>query len=264
MTQPFSSQLGLIHRLGICSMVVPMTLPLAAQSTWNGGTNANWSNAANWTPGIPAEGTDIAIAATTANGLTLDDASHALGAISFGTRTSGFTFQTNTANTLTIAGGFSALGNFGGVGPRFRGKYIISADQTWQIGGQPGSHADDRGAAFNEVSAGNPGTVTLNADLNKSGPGQLTFAAGTYSGAGDVNLNDGTLKLNAGGSLPLVINGPGKIVANNSATLIFSRNSGTFSVDRPLEFNNTASLSTGRGATGTVDATDIASNMEWR
>ncbi len=247
-------------------MVVPMTLPLAAQSTWNGTTNANWSNAANWSPGIPAEASNIIVADTTANGLTLDDGSHALGSITFGatgTRTSGFTFQTNNANTLTIAGGFTALGNFGGTGPRFRGNYVISANQAWQIGGPAGASNQDRGAALSEVSGGNPGSVILNANLDKSGTGQLTLAATSVSGAGDINVNEGSLKLNAGGSLPLVISGPGKIAFNLSSTLIISQNSGTFNVTRPFQFNNTSSVDTGTGSGGKTGPYEIASDMEW-
>ena len=266
MIQPISPKLGLIQRLGICSMVVPMTLPLAAQSTWNGGTNANWSNAANWNPGIPAEGGDIVISDTTANGLTLDDGDHALGAITFGTtgtRTGGFTFQTNTVNTLTISGGFTALGNFGGVGPRFRGNYVISADQSFQVGGSAGANNQDRGAAFNEVSGGNPGSVTLNANLTKTGTGQLTLGATSVSGAGDIIVNEGSLKLNAGGSLPLVISGPGKIAFNLSSTLILSQNSGTFNITRPFQFNNTSNVDTGTGSGGKTGPYEIASNMEW-
>ena len=266
MNQPISPKLGIIHRLGIYSMVVPMTLPLAAQSTWNGNTSANWSDAANWSPGIPAEGSDIIVSDTTANGLTLDDGSHALGGITFGTtgiRTGGFTFQTTTANTLTLAGGFTALGNFGGTGPRLRGNYVISTDQSFQVGGAQGSHAQDRGAAFNEVSGGNPGTVMLDADLSKSGSGQLTFGATSVSGSGDINLNEGSLKLNAGGSLPLVISGPGKITANFSSTVMLSQNSGTFDITRPFQFNNTATLETGSGTGGKTGIFEIASDMEW-
>jgi autotransporter-associated beta strand protein len=270
-TQPFSSKLGLIHRLGLCSMVVPMTLPLAAQSTstWNSTTNTNWSTATNWAPGIPASGDNIIISdsSSTANpSLSLDDGSHSVGTITYGTsgtRTSAFNLQTTAANTLTIAGGFTALGNFTGVGPRLRGNYILSANQEWQVSGEAGSHADDRGVAFNEVSAGVPGSVLLNANLNKSGTGQLTMAAGTFSGAGDINLNEGAIKINAGGSMPVVIGGTGKITANFSSALIFSRNSGTFNVTRPIQFNNTSRLATGRGAGGTPDLSDIASNMEW-
>src|SRR5690606_65457 len=84
-TLPISPKLGLIHRLGICSMVVPMSSPLAAQSTWNGTSNVNWSDPTNWNPGIPAEGGNIIIADTTANGLTLDDGSHTVGMVTIGT-----------------------------------------------------------------------------------------------------------------------------------------------------------------------------------
>ena len=96
---------------------------------------------------------NIIIADTTTNGLTLDDGNHALGSITFGTtgtRTGGFTFQTTTANTLTINGGFTANGNFtGGIGPRLRGNSVIATNQTWQITGNAGSAAADRGVAFN-------------------------------------------------------------------------------------------------------------------
>ena len=255
-----------IHRLSIFSLVVPMSMPLAAQSTWTGTTNANWTTATNWNPGIPANGDNITIADTTANGLTLDDASHSVGSITIGdlgTRTSAFILQTNTANTLTIAGGFTANGGFTAIGTRLRGNYVISADQTWQIGGEPGSHSLDRGVAFNEVSSGNLGSLTLNANLIKSGPGQITFGATTLSGAGDVSINEGSIKLNAGGSLPLTVGGTGKIAANNSSALIFSKNSGTFNITRPLQFNNTSRLETGSGSTNQTGIFEIASNMEW-
>ncbi len=43
-----------IHRLSLLTIAVAMSQPLAAQSTWNGTTSANWSVATNWNPGIPA------------------------------------------------------------------------------------------------------------------------------------------------------------------------------------------------------------------
>ena len=70
-----------------------------------------------------------------------------------GTRTSGFTLNSTIANTLTIAGGVTANGNFtGGIGARIRGNVVISAEQTWLVGGQPGSHAADRGIAIGPVA----------------------------------------------------------------------------------------------------------------
>ncbi|MES2439327.1 MAG: autotransporter-associated beta strand repeat-containing protein [Verrucomicrobiota bacterium] len=261
------------HRLGLLSIFVSMSTPLAAQSTstWNSTTNTNWSTATNWNPGIPASGDHIIISdtASTANpGLSLDDGSHSVGFITFGstgTRTSAFNLQTTTANTLTIAGGVTANGNFtAGIGPRLRGKTVVSTNQTWQVGGEAGSHSLDRGLGVNEVSSGNLGALTLDANLSKSGTGQLTLGAVTVGGAGDINLNEGSLKLNAGGSLLLTVGGTGKIAANNTSTLIISKNSGTFNLTRPFQFNNTSALATGSGTNGLAAGPyDIASNMEW-
>ncbi|MCB1129889.1 MAG: autotransporter-associated beta strand repeat-containing protein [Verrucomicrobiae bacterium] len=256
-----------LQRFGLFSIVVSMSLPASAQTTWFGSVDASWSNPANWSPGIPAEGSAITISDTTGNGLTLDDGSHSLGTITFGTtgtRTSGFTFQTTTANTLTISGGFTSIGNYtGGIGPRLRGNTILSADQTWQIGGDPGSARLDRGVAFNEVSSGNPGSLVLDADLIKAGSGQLTMGAVTVSGAGDVLVNDGSLKLNDGGSLPLVVGGPGRIIVNNTASLLFSQNSGSFNVTRPIQFNLASNVETGSGTNNKTGTFEIASDMEW-
>lgn len=247
-----------------------MTLPLAAQTIWNGSSSTNWSDGANWSPGIPAEGSDVTVANTTTNStLTLNDGSHALNAITLGdtgTRTAAFTIQTNAANTLTLSGGYTALGNFTSSGTRLRGNIVIAADQAFQIGGEIGAAHVDRGVAINEPAANVLGTLVLNAKLTKTGSGQLTLAANTVSGAGDIVVNEGALKLNAGGSLPFTLSatGSGKVAVNNSAAVFLSKNSGSFNITRPFQFNNTARLETGSG-TGNLAAGpyDIASDMEW-
>lgn len=257
-----------IRRLSLFSIVVAMSQPLAAQSTWNGTTNANWSTATNWSPGIPVDPSNITIADTTTNStLNLDNGSHSVGSVTIGTtgtRTSAFTLNSTTANTLTINGGVTAAGNFtAGIGARIRGNIAIASDQTWLVSGEAGTHSVDRGIAINEVaSSGVVGTLALNANFNKSGTGQLTMGAINVTGTGDINLNEGSLKLNAGGSLPLTLGGTGKIASNNSSTLMLAKNSGSFSISRPLEFNNTSKLETG-GTFGTTGTFDIASNMAW-
>ncbi|MEK7950777.1 autotransporter-associated beta strand repeat-containing protein [Luteolibacter sp. Y139] len=268
MIQSNSTKPGLIHGLGLVSIVFPLTA--SAQSTWNGGTSVNWNAAANWSPGIPAADANIIIADTTTNGLTLNDGSHSVGSISVGTtgtRISGFTLSTTTANNLTIKGDVTAAGNFtAGIGLRFRGNTTIATNQTWQVGGQAGNQLDDRGLAINEVaSSGVAGSLTLNANLSKSGTGQLTIGTVTVTGVGDINVNEGALKLNAGGSLPLTIGtvGTGKIAVNNSAALILSQNSGTFAVTRPIQFSNTANLVTGSGSNSKTGTFEIASNIAW-
>ena len=267
-----SPKSGLTHRLGLFGMVLPMTLPLAAQSTWNGGTNTNWSTAANWGSGIPAAGASIVVADTTTNNLTLDGATpRSVGNIMIGstaTRTSAFTLLTNT-NTLTISGGITANGNFTTApntapvtGIRVRGNIVVSADQTWLVGGQPGTVTDDRGLFVQDIASGTPGTLALNANVIKSGTGQLSIAGTTVSGVGNLTVNEGTLKLNGGSSTVLNATGTGKFILNNSATVFFSKNSGTYGAfSRAFQFNNTTNVVA--GGTSTAGPWDIGSNMEW-
>lgn len=241
-----------------------LTATATAQSTWNGGTSSSWSNAANWSPGIPASGGNIIIANTTANSLTLDGTtSRSVGSITYGatgTRTSAFTFSTGT-NLLTINGGLTATGAFAAVGPTFNGNVVIGADQSWDIGGQIGTVTGDRGVFIRERSAGNLGTLAMNGDITKTGSGQLVIAATTISGSGDFIVNSGALKLNAGSSLLLTVGGTGKIQVNNSASLFISRNSGTMAITRDIEMTGTSTLVMGGG--GTANTSTVASAINW-
>jgi len=247
-------------------MLAIATAHAQTTATWNGGTSRDWATAANWSPGIPAEGDNVIIANTTTNGITLD-ASHAIGNFQFGTtgtRTSGFSFRTLT-NVLTINGGLTASGGFGGVGPSFYGNLTIGQNQTWNIGGQIGSHTADRGVFIREVTdAGGTRTgvssLVMNGDLTKTGTGQLVLAAATVSGAGNFIVNEGALKLNAGASSPLTVGGEGNITVNNAAQLFLSRNSGTMDITRPLILNDTAGMVWGGG---TASTNTIASPIAW-
>lgn len=262
-------QMKPISRFGFLSIFVSMSLPLTAE-TWIGGTSVNWSDAANWNPGLPASGANIIISDSAANtGITLNDASHTVGSVTFGTtgtRLAAFPIVTTAATTLTISGGVIANAQFTGISPRFRGNVLLSANQNWQVGGDPGSHAADSGVAFNEIGAGVGGTLGLNGTLTKTGPGQLTIGPVITTGPGDIIVNEGSLKLNAGGSLPHIMEnaeGGGKVVVNNSATLIISKNSGTFSISRPFQFNGTSNLVTGSGTNGLTGTFDVGSDIAW-
>ena len=101
-----------IHRLSIFTIVVAISQPLAAQSTWNGTSSANWSLATNWNPGIPATGSGITIANTTSNGLTLNDGSHSVGSITIGdtsTRTNGGAHRSATGRDPARPGGATSV-----------------------------------------------------------------------------------------------------------------------------------------------------------
>lgn len=245
-----------------------LSLPLTAvaQSTWNGGTSTDWANAANWTPGLPASGANVTIANATTNGLTLDTA-HIIGSLSFGdsgTRTTAFTLQTNAANNLTINGGINASGSWPtGNALAMRGNFTVAADQTWTVGGVGGAGSannnTDQGIQVREVTnAATRGSLTLNANLTKEGTGQLMLTAVDLLGAGNLIVNAGGVKLNAGSTLLLNLAGTGNITMNGSSNLAVYRNSGTMTITRDLVMNGTSSLDTSNGT-----AVDIASKTTW-
>lgn len=251
------------------ALVLPVTCLFGAsahaQSTWNGNTSTDWATAANWTPGVPAAGADIIIADATGstNNMVLD-ASHGIGSFTFGTtgtRTAAFTLQTN-AFVLTLANGIVANGNFAAVGPNLRGNFIVSGDQTWDVAGASGIFSDDRGVAFrgvNDTAATTPsGTLVLNGNVTKIDTGAVMLIGLDVSGNGNITVDAGALKLNAGSSQPLNIGGGGNITVNGTSSLFLARNSGTFNVTRPIIMNGTSTMSLGNGSNST-----IASNMAW-
>jgi hypothetical protein len=73
-------------KIAVALAVVASTTANAAVSTWNGTASISWTNAASWSLGVPAEGDDVVIADTTVNNsLTVNDASHTIGTLTYGT-----------------------------------------------------------------------------------------------------------------------------------------------------------------------------------
>lgn len=255
------------HRLN--QRLLALTLPAgylltpiiaSGQATYNGGGTNLWSTGANWSGGVvPTDPSDIVLATTTTGNALNVDANHTVDNILFGTdglRTAAFALQTN-ANVLTLREGVTANGNFGAVGPTFRGNFTIAQDQNFTIAGAAGDVVTDRGMflrGVNDTTATVPsGNLTMNGNLTKDGVGQLVILGFNVTGAGNFIANTGTLKFNAGGNQPLVIGGTGNITANGSSALLFSRNSGTFNITRPVILNDSASLVFG----GNTDNTTI-------
>ncbi|WP_035603120.1 autotransporter-associated beta strand repeat-containing protein [Haloferula sp. BvORR071] len=240
-----------------------------AQSTWNGTTSTAWNLAGNWSPGIPAESSNIIINNTTTNGLTLD-ANHTIGTLTYGSveplRVSGFTLNTQAANTLTINSGLTANGAFTGVGPTFRGNFNIANNQTFTIAGTAGNVTTDAGLLIRGLTdvATTPsnGNIALNGTLTKEGIGQLCIIGSSITGPGSLIANAGALKFNAGGNqaFTLLANGSANVTVNNSASLLISRNSGTFNVTRPIILNNSAGLVFGGNTDNTTFGSDFTFN----
>jgi hypothetical protein len=250
------------------ALAAALATAASAQSIWLGNTSNNWGTDTNWTPAaIPAAGADIIINDTTGNPLVLDT-SRAIGNFQVGnsgTRIGSTTVRTQ-ANTLGISGGVTAIGAFTAVGPSFFGNLAITAGQSWNVGGDIGSHNGDRGVFIREVTdaagtATAAGTLQMDADLTKTGTGQLVMAATTVSGAGNFIVNQGALKLNAGASRLLTVGGGGNITVNNDAQLFISRNSGTMSISRAIILNDTAAMVLGGGGAGNDN--QVASPIAW-
>lgn len=254
---------SLAAALAASLLAIAQTTP-AASSTWNGTVSAAWTNAANWSPDIPAPGDDVVIADTTGagNSLSLTD-SRVIGSLLFGTtgtRTTAFQITNSVAaNSLTFNSGFTANGNLATVVEFFRVPVVIANDQTWTVAGPIGSATGDAGIRFRERSAGVQNRLTLDGTLIKSGSGQLSLVGITNFG-GNFVINQGALKLNAGGSTRLTLTGPGSITVNSGGWLMLSRNSGTFDVTRPFVLNNGATIQYGSGA---ATITPFGSPITW-
>jgi fibronectin-binding autotransporter adhesin len=236
-------------------LLAAATTVQAASSTWNGTVSSAWTNAANWLPGIPATGDDVVIADTTSSGnaLSLTD-SRSIGSLTFGatgTRTTAFQITNNVAaNSLTFTNGLVANGAIGGVISFFRIPTIIDADQTWSIGGAPGAVTSDWGMGVTPRANGTQTPFTLNANLTKTGTGQLTFIGANITGNGNLTINQGVVKFNGGSSTTMSASGGGSIVINSGGKLMLFRNSGAVTCTKPIALNAGGTLEFGGNNTG--------------
>jgi autotransporter-associated beta strand protein len=243
------------YTLSVVALLLAMatTLP-AAVSTWLGTNSVFWTNAVNWSPGLPASGDDVVIANITSNNLTLTDP-RTIGNLQFGTtgtRTAGFQIRDNVASQpLTFTNGFTANGALATT-EFFFVPIVIANDQTWSIGGAAGSATADAGIRIRERATGVQTPVTLNGTLTKSGPGQLSFVGNNISGSGNIVVNQGSVKLNAGGTTLLTVGGTGSITVNSNASLLISRNSGSWNFTRAVVANSGSTVQFGGGSATSV------------
>ena len=235
-----------------------LSLPTRAATYTGAGTDSNWSNSANWTPTLPANGEDVFIAdTTTQNALTLNDGAHTIGALNFGTsgargsNSANFTITSGTAaaNLLTINGGLNANGPLTGPNFLINTQVAVQGDQTWSVAGAVGSPATDQGVSIANAT----NTVAVNFDISggkitKTGVGQLLII-GRNVGNGSIDINQGAVKLNAGNSTTLTVNGTGTITVNNTGSLFIAANSGTLSLSKAIKINDGGTVSVGGNRT---------------
>jgi len=248
-TPPMKPKNPLSGMRGILPVFLCFSASALAQATWNGTTSNAWATPTNWADGLlPADGGDVIIANTTGGGnALLLDVSRSIGSLTFGSvdprRTANFTLNTGAANHLTLNGGLTAAGNFTNTALTMRGHYTIGAAQTWDVSGSAANNTD-QGVVVRELALGaaNRGSLTLDADLTKTGTGQLMLTAIDLTGPGNLIISSGGLKLNAGANQPLVIGGTGNLTMQGSSVLSVYRNSGPLLLSRAIQMNGTSAL----------------------
>lgn len=238
---PFSARLGLA-----CLFVFVAGFATAADRTWTGGgaaTNASWSNAANWSDGVPATA-DKAIFSATATPVSLDSNRTIAGLVFGGT---GYDLQAAGDFTLTsniVSGSYSIVGNAAGtntishglatgaiVGSRnwlqlSNGSNLILGAASTTTFNPTGTSTALRNITFdigaNSTLTSN-GTLTLNNQSSsldirfiKNGAGTLALnSANTLTGFGRIGLGGGTLAIGVADALGVV-----DIISTNAANVM--------------------------------------------
>lgn len=241
----------------------------AATYTWDGGgTNNNWTTAANWDVGTPASGADVIFAGSTR--LNVND--------SWGTALSSISFASG-AGAFVLSGGGHDIGA-GGITndssntQTLNSQYTLSANQVWNantgaivigtnyfngnsknltlngssaitMGGQignlgaltlsgSGNRTFSSSVAATSVAINNTGTNTFTGQINAStsitaSAGTTNFGAISLSGSGGVNVN-GSASVNFNGA---VNPGSGGIHIDTTGNVVFNStiNSGTLTLD---------------------------------
>jgi autotransporter-associated beta strand protein len=253
--------------MAIAALFVAAAANLQATDTWKGTVNTNWSNATNWiTTNVPTSGEDVIIAdQTTTSSFVLDDASHTIGLLQFGTngtRTTQFTYNnftnaTYANNVLTINTGIKATQPAGsGVSFIAKGPIAFGNNTFFRVDGVPADAGNGTtlgvwltGFDFDFGYTNSVVTDTLNGPLTKVGGGNLLLRQPlTVQGSGDIIVQEGSLSLFANSSsyLPLTIAGPGNIIVSNGASLIIlSGPFGSFKVTRQIVVSNNATVGFG-------------------
>jgi fibronectin-binding autotransporter adhesin len=210
----FVSAARFVLALGI--VMAPLAGPSSAQTTWTSVSGGAWSNASNWSLGLP---TSLTAATITAGGtytvtitspetalLLLLDSPNATLSISGATLTltgsAGFTAI--TAGTVTLNGGNIEGGNAGLVHTVTNGALIQATGGSSTIQGDG-----------NPFAIVNLGTITATGGTLTLG----NFSTDSVTNTGTVNANVGTIGFGSGGAL--VDNSLGFAEATNGGTLNF-------------------------------------------
>ncbi len=235
----------------------------AADSTWISAPNGAWSNAANWSNGVPGAtsgntSTDTATftSASTVSPFITVDANRNIGSITFGTTAGVNNYLFTGGGLLPTAGGtIQADSSFAGVAG-FSTGLVLQGNATLSANGAQGS-----GFNFNTINTTTSGNVLT---LTGSNAGVFNTVVGIISGSGSLSKTGGgtwvlgTANTFTGGT---TLNGGTLIVQN--ATALGTAGAITIAGSSTLRTNTaltdaSARISIGDGATLTFDTNNQA------
>ena len=197
-----------------------------ARPTFTGTSNALWSGTGNWSGGaVPAAAADVRFDQARNTNLNVSGTVSSLNFSAVAT-VAGSAAATNSTATLTVMNGLTHTANSASSYMRIA-NITLGADQDWTLNGAIGTSSAS-GVGFT-LSAPNGTVNTLNLNgktLTKRGSGQLSIGATTVS-AGNMVVEEGSVRLSVGTSSNLTVGGTGAISVRPNAALILGANSST-------------------------------------
>jgi T5SS/PEP-CTERM-associated repeat protein len=228
-----ASMLGTGLALSVLALAMVGGMPdrAAAQtSNWTGATSSDWTNASNWSSGVPDGSTTAGITTTTPNPTVLGVAGAATGSSSFldlGVNSTGsLTIQngsTLTTNRSAILGAATSAGN--------ATSTVTGAGSLWTIG-QVLQLGDAQ--ATGALTISNQGAVSVSGNTfvgNDSGHGTVTIqSGGTLTANGAVHIADETTAGAGGATGTVTVTGAGSQLTANNSLIVGDFGTGTLTI----------------------------------
>ncbi len=201
----------------LCAAAVAMFAGLspaasAATKTWVGGSGANWSTAANWSPsGAPIAGDLVQFNSPATSNANLGTV--AIGAVVFGANSGGSVINGTIRINAAAAPASNFEDNATGAANTINANIVLSAGRSWFKSSTLGHTLEFKGTisgdgSENGIRIYGPGTVKFNLNFDNS------YVGATTVNSADANGGNGLLQI-AGNAFSVI---PGEFVVGTSTT----------------------------------------------